>query len=240
MDKINAMKDKFPPAKDIVTSILNKYKLLEVNQLHRKTYEEIVRLKDLFYKNSVNEFLENIHLTEPVKNMLKKKILIPVKVRGKTYPNFLEATARGITQAVQPISGNIAEVCATVELQKNNLKENSHFKRKVGRTDLVIYHPNINFPKRTHRVEIKNVSFRERSTRGLAFDGDSLFGFFNNPNEFTKNTIEIIDELCLKNSGYCYVPPETLKGIKYSHKRIRSNSRFGTDMQYFVAKGRLP
>lgn len=234
------MKDKFPSAQDIITSILDKYKSLEINQLHQKAYEEIIRLKEILYKNKVNKFLGKLDLPESMKRMLKEKMLEPVEINGKSYANFFEEMVRRITQAVQPISGNIAEICATIELQKNKLKEGIHFQRKVKRTDLVIYYPNVNSQKKIHRVEVKNVSLRERATRGLLFDGDSLLGFFNNPDEFTKENIKIIDGLCLKSSGYCYIPPQTLINIKFPTTRFKSNCEFGKDMLYFVKNGRLP
>lgn len=234
------MKNKFPSAQDIIISLLDKYQTLEINQLHQKAYEEIIRFKELFYENRVSDFLEKIVLPESIKKKLKKKILEPVEINGKTYSNFLEATVRRITQAIQPISGNIAELCAVVELQKNNLKEGIHFQRKVKSTDIIIYYPNLNNPKKIHRIEVKNVSLRERATRGLLFDGDSLLGFFNNSDEFTKENTKIIDDLCLKNSGYCYIPPQTLSNIKFPTKKFKSNSEFGKDMAFFAKNGRLP
>jgi len=234
------MKNKFPSAQDIILSVLDKHKSLEINQLHQKAYEEIIKFKELFYENRVNEFLEKLDLPESLKKMLKKNILEPVKINGKIYSNFLEETVRRITQAVQPISGNIAELCAAVDLQKNGLKEGIHFQRKVKRTDLIIHYPDISSSEKIHRVEIKNVSLRERATRGLAFDGDSLLGFFNNLNEFTEENIKIIENLCFKNSGYCYLPLKTLNSIKFPTTRFKSNAEFGKDMIFFVRNGRLP
>lgn len=231
---------KFPSAQDIIVSLLNKYQYLEINLLHQKAYEEIIKFKEMFYQNKVSDFLDKIDLPQQMKELLKDKMLEPVEINGRTYSNFLEATVRQITQAIQPISGNIAELCASIELQKEGLKEGIHFQRKVKRTDLIIYHPNINNPKKIHRIEVKNVSLRERATRGLLFDGDSLLGFFNNPNEFTKENVRIIDELCMKNSGYCYIPPKTLNKIRFPTERFKNNSDFGKDMAFFVKNGRLP
>ncbi len=39
----------------------------------------------------------------------------------------------------------------------------------------------------------KNVSLRERVARGLAFDEDSLFGFFNQASEFTESNVRVIE-----------------------------------------------
>jgi hypothetical protein len=44
--------------------------------------------------------------------------------------------------------------------------------------------------KLKHRIEVKNVKIRERATRGLLFDGDSLFGFFDDESEFTESNVE--------------------------------------------------
>ncbi|MEO0281512.1 MAG: hypothetical protein ABIN05_04090 [candidate division WOR-3 bacterium] len=227
-------------SKDIIISILEKYRNLDINELHEKAFEELKELKELYYQKKTDEFLEKIEIPNSIKTKLRKEILKPVFVNGKHYSNFMEETVRRISQSIQPISGNIAEICAMIELQKYNLIENVHFKRKINRTDLIIYYPLVEKNLKYHRVEIKNVSFRERATRGLYFDGDSLLGFFNNPKEFTKETIRIIDDLCKEKSGYCYIPPSTLNQIKYSFDRLKENTKFGKEMAYFVKNGFIP
>ena len=102
-----------------------------------------------------------------------------------------------------------------------------------------MYHPNVSSFRAKHRVEIKNVSLRERAARGLIFDGDSLFGFFNDVNEFTRANVEVIDELCQRTNGYCYLPPSTLEMMPYKGRRFRSNTVFGRDMASFASTGRI-
>lgn len=231
---------KFPTAKDIVELIIKKYRYLDINELHKKCYIEILSLKNQLYEKEIDKFLEELELPIDVVRKIKNKIFKPVYENQVEYHNLLEKIVRPIVQAIQPISGNIAELCAVQELIKHGLKEGLNFKRKVGRTDLVLYYPNLQVSKVIHRVEVKNVSLRERATRGLKFDGDSLLGFFNNPKEFTEENVKIIEELCKKTSGYCYIPPDTLSQIKYKSKKFKSNTEFGKDMKYFCLYGKLP
>lgn len=119
----------------------------------------------------------------------------------------MEEVSRRISQTFQVISGNIAELCVERELIKVGLKFGVHYVKKAERTDFIIYYPQKEGFKKKHRVEVKNVKLRERGTRGLAFDGDTMIGFFNQPSEFTASNIEVIDNHCRKTNGYCYVPP---------------------------------
>ena len=73
----------------------------------------------------------------------------------------------------------------------------------------------------------------------MAFDGDSMVGFFNEPSEFTESNIEIIDEHCKKTGGYCYIPSETLKLIKNKTKRFKANIELASDMKKFVINGSI-
>jgi hypothetical protein len=93
--------------------------------------------------------------------------------------------------------------------------------------------------KLKHRIEVKNVKIRERATRGLLFDGDSLFGFFNDESEFTEPTVELIDNLCAKTGGYCYMPHATLNKIPHKAKRLRPNVAFAHDMLSFARTGKI-
>jgi hypothetical protein len=157
-------------------------------------------------------------LPTSVKQKIKEKLLEHITVDNKTYTNFMEEVSRRISQTFQVISGNIAELCVERELNKVGLEENIHYVKKKERTDIIIYYPNVKTPKQKHRIEVKNVKLRERGTRGLVFDGDTIIGFFNEPLEFTKSNVEVIDEQCKKTDGYCYVPPETLKNMKFIDK----------------------
>jgi len=83
------------------------------------------------------------------------------------------------------------------------------------------------------------VKLRERATRGLLFDRDSLFGFFDDENEFSKSNVEIIDGLCERTQGYCYIPSLTLGKMVYKGARFRPNTMFGQDMLNFAETGKI-
>ena len=153
--------------------------------------------------------LESIQ--KEIKEKIEKELLKPIIVEDKEYSNFMEETSRRISQTFQVISGNLAELCVERELNKIGLKTNIDYVRKKERTDFIIYYRVNGKQTKKHRIEVKNVKLRERGARGLAFDGDSMVGFFDQPSEFTESNIEIIDEHCKKTGGYCYIPSETLK-----------------------------
>ena len=81
--------------------------------------------------------------------------------------------------------------------------------------------------------------------RGLSFDGDSLFGFFDDPYEFTEGELKVMEKELDKTGGYVYLPPDTLEMIEeeldvdLSHI-LRVNTRFGSDMAQFVRTGEIP
>jgi len=229
-----------PSAKEILKEALKFDQNVDVNTLHAKTFEVLLLYRSKYYETKVDEFLLELKLPEEVHLKVKKRLLEPIMVGEKEYSNFMEEVSRRVSQAFQPISGNIAELCVERELVKNGLKKDFHFTKKKERTDFIIYYPNINLSKVRHRVEVKNVSLRERATRGLAFDGDSLFGFFNQLSEFTESNVKVIDDLCTKTEGYCYVSPELLMQIPYKTTRFRSNIQFGRDMAEFSRVGKIP
>jgi len=152
----------------------------------------------------------------------------------------MEEASRRVSQTFQVISGNIAELCAERELIQVGLQENVHYKKKIKRTDFLIYSPNLSSQKVEHRVEVKNVKLRERGTRGLAFDGDSMFGFFDSAKEFTESNVEVIDKHCLVTKGYCYLPLTTLNVMVYKGKRFKANTELAQDMLFFVKNGKMP
>jgi len=229
-----------PSTEDILNKILNTDPDIDVNSLNAKAYELMVSYRSQYYEKRVDELLTDLNLPREIHNKVKKKLLEPITVKGKKYSNFMEEVSRHISQAFQPISGYLAELCAEKELERAGLVKDLHYTRRKERTDLIIYHPDVNSCKARHRVEVKNVSLRERATRGLAFDGDSLFGFFNQVREFTESNVKILDELCRKNNGYCYIPPYTLDQIPYKTSRFRPNTQFGQDMKAFVRTGQMP
>ena len=229
-----------PSAKKIMMEALRNNLDVDINTLHAKTFELLISYRSKYYERRVNELLLEIDLPVKIRNKVKKKILEPIVVDGKEYSNFMEEVSRRVSQAFQPISGSIAELCAERELIRNGLIKGINFARRKERTDFTIYHPNITECKVKHRIEVKNVSLRERATRGLAFDGDSLFGFFNQLKEFTESNVKILDDLCSRTGGYCYVPPKLLEQIPHRGLRFRLNTQFGKDMSIFVREGQMP
>lgn len=229
--------NKIPSAKDLVEEALQKVGCADVNSLHQKTFELMCYYRTRYYAEKVDRFLSELRLPNAVKKKLKTEMLKPVRVEDITYSNFMEETSRRVSQVFQVVSGNIAELCAQRELEKNGLREGVNFVKRKERTDFMIYFPDAASPKARHRVEVKNVKLRERGARGLVFDGDSLFGFFDDANEFTQSTVSLIDEHCKKTRGFCYLPPTTLNKLKFKSARFRPNTRFGKDMADFAKKG---
>lgn len=150
----------------------------DVNGVHVLTYDLMMGYKKKYYERKVDEFLSRMNLIDiPIehKKKLRSEMLRPLMADEVEYANFMEEASRRVSQTFQVISGNIAELCVERELTKAGLQENEHYKKKIERTDFVIYSPNLTKAKAKHRVEVKNVKLRERGTRGLAFDGDSMF-----------------------------------------------------------------
>jgi len=198
--------------------------------------------KSKYYESKVNAFLSRLDLADlptDVRRRLKEKMLEPVSADGVEYSNFMEEASRRISQSFQPISGKIAELCVQRELTRVGLVEGDHFTIREGRTDITVYYPDVRSFRARHRVEIKNVSLRERAARGLIFDGDSLFGFFNDVSEFTRTNVEVIDDLCQRTNGYCYLPPQTFEMMPYKGRHFRLNTVFGRDMASFSSTGRI-
>jgi len=229
-----------PSAESILHEALKGNPNIDVNSLHHATFYLMIQYRSKYYERRVNEILSELNLPQEIHNKVKAKLLQPIIVGNKEYSNFMEEVSRRVSQAFQPISGHLAELCAQRELERAGLKRDYHFTRRKERTDFIIYYPNLLSPKTRHRVEVKNVSLRERATRGLAFDGDSLFGFFNQLSEFTESNVKVFEALCIKTNGYCYIPPDILRQIPYAKTRFRPNTQFGTDMAAFAKTGRIP
>jgi len=231
-----------PSARDLVREALQRNPNLNINSLHGATYGLMMEYKLKYYESKVNAFLSRPDLADlpaNIRRKLKEKMIEPVTAEGVTYSNFMEEASRRISQSFQPISGKIAELCVQRELTRVGLVEGNHFTIREGRTDITMYYPNVHSFRAKHRVEIKNVSLRERAARGLIFDGDSLFGFFNDVGEFTRASVEVIDDLCQRTNGYCYLPPSTFEMMPYKGKRFRPNTVFGHDMMSFSSTGRI-
>jgi hypothetical protein len=232
-----------PSAKSLVQEAVKIKPKADVNGIHSLTFELMMKYKREYYENKVDTFLSRMSLMGiPIeqKKILRREMLESLVAGGVEYANFMEEASRGVSQTFQVISGNIAELCAERVLMDVGLQDRVHYRKKFQRTDFMIYSPNINNSKAKHRIEVKNVKLRERGTRGLAFDGDSMFGFFNSPSEFTESNVEVIDQHCLNTKGYCYVPPTTLNAMVYKGKRFKSNIEFAQDMLYFVRNGKMP
>jgi len=233
---------KFPSAEKIIKEARKKDPKADINKLHAMTYNLIIRYRQVYYQNKIRNLFIRPSLSklpEIVKIRLKKELLKPIKVKNKIYSNFMEEAARRISQTLQPISGNIAELCVERELIEKGLKLEKNYRKKREHTDLIIYYPQLKNSSKKHRVEVKNVKLRERGTRGFQFDGDSLIGFFDTPAEFTDNNIDIINAHCKETGGYCYLPPMILEELrkKINNKRFRSNTDFASDMKRFVKTG---
>src|SRR5579875_40866 len=185
-------------------------------------------------------FNSDLDLPKEIHHKVKKKLLEPVIIEDKEYSNFMEEVSRRVSQAFQPVSGYLAVLCAERELERVGLVKDLHFTKRKERTDFIVYHPDVNSYKSRHRVEVKNVSLRERGVRGLAFDGDSLFGFFNQPREFTESNVNVLDRQCASTGGFCYIPPDTLTQIPHVTIRFRPNTQFGKDMASFTKTGVIP
>lgn len=241
--------NKFPSAEILVKDAYNLLPKADLNSLHSATFKIMMKYKQEYYKKKVKDFLNRAVvsrlLSSKVKTSLTTEMLKPISVsngkKATLYSNFMEEASRRISQVFQPISGNVAESCIEIKLREAGLKRDLNYKRKYKRSDFTFFHPDFKNPSNNHRVEVKNVTLRERGVRGLSFDGDSMIGFFNDPKEFTKETIRIIDKHCRKYGGYCYVPPEALKEIlsKHNAKRFKSNDEFVSDMNRFVKSGTI-
>jgi len=232
-----------PSSRELIEEALQSNTSIDVNELHSRTFELMKRYRSKYYESKVDTFLSRFSLLGlPIatKRKLKKEMLKPIKVGDKEYSNFMEETSRRVSQTFQVISGNLAELAAQRELKRAGLKKDVHFTVKKARTDVIVYHPNIRSAKKKHRVEVKNVKLRERGTRGLGFDGDSLFGFFDDPNEFTRGNVQVIDRFCRRRNGYSYIPPSTLSQMSHKGTHFRPNTQFGNDMSAFVKTGIIP
>jgi hypothetical protein len=233
---------KFPSAKEIIEEAKRMNPQVDINRLHALTFDLIKKYRNIYYQDKVeNLFLRPslVNLPRGTKQKMKEELLKPLRGGDKLYTNFMEETSRRISQVFQVISGNLAELCVEKELIDKGLKPELDYTRKKEHADLIIYYPKLPKSLKKHRIEVKNVKLRERATRGLSFDGDSIIGFFNDPSEFTENNIEIIDKQCKKTNGYCYIPPATLRKIrdKIENKRFKSNKSFASDMQKFTKTG---
>lgn len=235
---------KFPSSQEIINEAIKKDPEADLNNLHSITYSLMLRYRDNYYKSKVDDFIQRQSIKDfpnNIKELIKKELLKPIIIEDKEYSNFMEEASRRISQTFQPISGKLAELCVEKELMDINLQPKVHYRKRNRHTDLEIFYPQLENYTKIHRVEVKNVSLRERGTRGLKFDGDSIIGFFREPSEFTQENINIIDQHCEETGGYCYLPPDTLQIIKQKKhpRRFKSNENFAFDMKKFIKTGSI-
>ena len=187
----------------------------------------------------LEKFLSSIDIPKDEKIKVENALLQKRKIDNIEYSNFMEEVAVRVRQSIQPLSGSLAELCVEFALKNEGLKLNEDYDRRKKHTDFTIYY--IKDKNKTHRIEVKNVSLRERGSRGLKFDGDSLAGFFNQEKEFTKENISIIDDSLNDTKGYCYVPSNILNYIlSKGGKRFKDINKLGEDMKYFNLNGLMP
>ncbi len=233
----------FPPTREIAEEILASDPNIDINELHSRIWKELRAHRQRYYGSRVDEFLQTIPIPDGARKKVRSALLRPVTVDGVEYSNFIEEVARRMSQSIQPRSGKSAEICAELALQRAGLKRGTHFTVRRNRTDITLHHPNVASCVMEHRVEVKNMKIRERGVRGLEFDGDTLFGFFDDPAEFTTDTIAVLQKKCTRSGGFVYMPPSTLRTVKLRHDQLpnifRENVRFGLDMSHFVKTGRI-
>jgi len=173
-----------PSAKELVQEAIKQKPSADVNDVHGLTYDLMMNYKMKYYVRKVEDFLSRMNLMDiPIKQKkkLKNEMLKPITANEVEYANFMEEASRRVSQTFQVISGNIAELCVERELNEIGLLENVHYKKKLERTDFIIYSPTLTKAKAKHRIEVKNVKLRERGTRGLAFDGETQCLDFSTP-----------------------------------------------------------
>ena len=234
-----------PSAESIVEEALRGNRDLEVNQIHARTYDLLLEYRSKYYETRLDDFLDALAIDDDCRRIVREALLAPVEASGTEYSNFMEELTRRISQSMQPVSGRIAESCAELELKRSGLRLGVHYKLREKRTDITVTHRSDSGTTQRHRIEVKNMKLRERAARGLAFDGDSLFGFFDDPSEFTEGNLQIMKETCRMTEGYVYIPPKTYsaierRGLSPATYRLRENTRFGSDMSAFVRGGSLP
>jgi hypothetical protein len=219
-----------------LSAVNNKNDVLEI---HAKTYEILKEEKEKYYKTELKTFLSSVNIPQEEKMKVENALLQKRNVNNKEYSNFMEEIAIRVRQSIQPLSGSLAELCVEFELNNEGLELNENYDRRKMHTDFIIYYDKNR--DKMHRIEVKNVALRERASRGLKFDGDSLAGFFNQPEEFTDENIRVIDSNLNDTKGYCYVPIDTLNFIsKKGGKRFKDINKLGKDMKYFASNGVMP
>jgi hypothetical protein len=117
-----------PKAIDILSKALSTMgkNRIDINSLHSMTYEIMIKERDRYYNGRVDTILSQINIPDENKKLVKEKLLEPIDVDGKEYSNFMEEVSRRVSQAFQPLSGNLTEHNLERELNKMRLKKNIH------------------------------------------------------------------------------------------------------------------
>ena len=110
-------------ADTILREALNIDPNLDVNELHEQAYRLMVLHRAEYYDRRVNEILSTLSLPHEIVKRIKEKLLEPITIGEITYSNFMEEVSRRISQSFQPISGQLAELCAQRELERVGLQE---------------------------------------------------------------------------------------------------------------------
>jgi len=130
-----------PSASELVEEATHIDPQADVNAIHAKTYELMMRYKEQYYERKVDAFLNKLCLEHGLRERIKRAMLEHVVVEGVEYNNFMEEASRRISQTFQVVSGNIAEICCEKELIRVGLRKDVNYKRKIERTDIVVYFP---------------------------------------------------------------------------------------------------
>lgn len=226
-----------------IKSVVNSNEENDIVRIHEKSYEILKKEKEKYYKQEIENLLNSIDIPTEIKIKIEKAFLdrriLKKTFKNVEYSNYIEEIVIKIRQSIQPVSGSIAELCINYLLEKEGLRKKEDYDTRKNHTDFIIYYKDD--PNKIHRIEVKNVSLRERGTRGLKFDGDSLAGFFNQTNEFTEENIKLIDSQLYQTGGYCYVPKKTLDHIlNKGGKRFKDINSLGRDMKNFNLNGFIP
>lgn len=241
-----------PKAKEILFQALKGNLNVDVNEAHELAFGVLLEHRRSYIVCRVTKFLQMLDTGANWQRKIRDTLLREHRFNETEYDNFMDSVSVPLRQSVQNTTGRISELCAERELDRSGLTPNKHYSRQArgGRIDLIVYYPDIDTAKTEHQIEIKSMTLRERAEQGLLARGGSLFAFFNDSDEFTKTKLERLSETCKKKGGHVYIPPMTLEGVRkrikdkgwdssFSHE-LRSNARFGSDMEQLVKTGKVP
>ena len=182
------------------------------NLLNRKNIENYIENLEYVLRKTLYE--SKLHMSEDEFDNLRNNAIEEANKLIKKYDY------KGAAEVLEPIKNLMIEDDPTFIALYDTCVEFSKTVLYEGPVEHIFFHPLIAYPE-------------------LAFDGDSLIGFFDQPSEFTASNIKVIDEHCKKTGGYCYIPKDTLKQIKHKTERFKSNTEFAEDMKKFTKTGSI-